>query len=214
MSLSVEFGLSLPNFHLEVQFDAPAGITAISGPSGAGKTTLINVLAGLVTPDYGHIETQGRVLFSSHTGVNLKPEQRHVGYIFQDARLFPHLTVMQNLKCGRWFRHLPSDPKALEKIITLLGIEHFTHRRPTQLSGGEKQRVAIGRALLSNPDVILADEPLSSLDPERKTDILPYFEMLRDQMHLPIVYVSHDADEMTRLATTHLQLKQGHIQSS
>jgi molybdate transport system ATP-binding protein len=121
---------------------------------------------------------------------------------------------MQNLKCGRWFRHLPSDPKALEKIITLLGIEHFTHRRPTQLSGGEKQRVAIGRALLSNPDVILADEPLSSLDPERKTDILPYFEMLRDQMHLPIVYVSHDADEVTRLATTHLQLKQGRIQSS
>ena len=175
---------------------------------------MINILASLVKPNHGHIETQGRVLFSSHSHVNLKPEQRHARYIFQDARLLPHLTVMQNLKCGRWFRHLPSDPEAIEGIITLLGIEHLTTRRPTQLSSGEKRRIAIGRALLSKPDIIFADKSLSSLDPERKTDILPYFEMLRDQLNLPIVYVSHDADEVTRLAPTHLQLKHGCIHFS
>lgn len=216
MSLSVDFKLSLPDFDLKVAFDAPTGITALSGHSGAGKTTLINVLAGLVTPDYGHIETDGRVLFSSALKVNLKPEERHIGYIFQDARLFPHLTVLQNLKCGRWFRRLPMNPSTIEEIVTLLGIDHVLSRRPSQLSGGEKQRVAIGRALLSEPEVILADEPLSSLDSDRKKEILPYFEMLRDQMSIPIVYVSHDADEVTRLATTHFELAHGkrHSESS
>lgn len=211
MSLSVDFNLSLPDFELEVTFDAPTGITAISGHSGAGKTTLINVLAGLVAPDHGQIETDGRVLFSSDLKINLKPEQRHIGYIFQDARLFPHLTVLQNLKCGCWFRRLPMNLSKIDAIVNLLGIQHLLSRRPSQLSGGEKQRVAIGRALLSEPDVILADEPLASLDDDRKQEILPYFEMLRDQTSIPIVYVSHDLDEVTRLATTHLKLAQGQI---
>lgn len=211
MTLKVDLSHQFPDFTLRACFDAPPGLTAICGPSGAGKTTLINALAGTITPTTGHLEINHRVLFSSRDQVNVPTERRRVGYIYQDARLFPHLTVMQNLKVSRWFQKLPADPATLSQIISLLGLEHLLERRPAKLSGGERQRVAIGRALLSKPEYILADEPLSSLDLARKLEIIPYFERIRDDMEIPIVYVSHHSEEVERLATTKLTLNGGQL---
>jgi ABC-type molybdate transport system, ATPase component len=154
------------------------------------------------------------VLFNSKQHINLPPQERRVGYIYQDARLFPHLTVGQNLQLGRWFRKLPTAPEKTEHIIAMLGLDGLNKRRPSTLSGGEKQRVAIGRALLSEPEYILADEPLSSLDLPRKLEIIPYFERLRDEMQIPIIYVSHHVEEIERLATTVLSLSGGQMADS
>lgn len=211
MSLKVDLVHQFPDFELAAAFEVPPGLTAICGPSGAGKTTLINALAGIITPHAGHIEINQRVLFSAAERIDVPTEQRRVGYIFQDARLFPHFTVRQNLKAGRWFKKLPMESEQLDPIIRLLGLEHLLERRPAKLSGGEKQRVAIGRALLSEPEFILADEPLSSLDLARKLEILPYFERLRDEMKIPILYVSHHSEEIDRLATTRLTLNGGQL---
>lgn len=198
-------------FALDMAFDAASdGITALFGRSGAGKTLLVNMLAGLVRPSAGRIALDGTVLFDSSTGIDLKPEQRRLGYVFQDGRLFPHLSVRANLNYGRP-REAAARRVDFDRIVGLLGIEALLERRPRSLSGGEKQRVAIGRALLAEPRLMLMDEPLAALDAPRKGEILPYIERLRDELHLPIVYVSHAMEEIVRLADTVVLVSQGRV---
>ena len=210
MTLSVSLNHRLPGFTLDLSFEAPPGLTALFGRSGAGKTTVVNAVAGLVTPERGRIVADDGVLLDTAAGVNLPPHRRRVGYVFQDARLFPHLTVRQNLLYGRFFA--PKGAGAdLARIVDLLGIAALLGRRPGALSGGERQRVAIGRAILSNPRILLLDEPLAALDEPRKAEILPYFERLRDEVSVPILYVSHSAAEVARLATTVIVLENGKV---
>lgn len=211
MTVSVSLQHRFDGFDLDVAFEAPAGITVLFGRSGAGKTTIINAVAGLLRPQAGRIVSQSDVLFDSDAGLWMPPHARRVGYIFQDARLFPHLSVRQNLRYGRWFAPKSAPREDMGRIVDLLGIGHLLSRRPNDLSGGEKQRVAIGRALLSCPRLILADEPLAALDEPRKADILPYFERLRDEVSVPILYVSHAATEVARIATTVVALQAGRV---
>lgn len=210
--LSVDIGIRFPGFSLEAAFNTESGITAISGPSGAGKTTLINAIAGMIRPERGQITIGERCLFSTQRNIHLAPEKRRIGYIYQDARLFPHLTVQQNLIIGRFFQGHPTNRALFDQIVDMLGIAPILTRRPHRLSGGEKQRVAIGRALLSEPALILADEPLAALDADRKAEILPYFESLRDLKQLPILYVTHQGEEIERLADQHIRLDAGRLQ--
>ncbi len=187
------------------------GVLSLFGRSGAGKTTLVSMLAGLIRPDTGLIRVAGRTLFDSAAGVNLPPEQRRIGYVFQEGRLFPHLDVRGNLLYGQ--RRTPAAERrvTLTEIVELLGIGHLLGRRPANLSGGEKQRVAIGRALLSSPRLLLLDEPLAALDAERKAEVLPFLERLRDERIQSIVYVSHAPDEVLRLADRVLLLEDGQV---
>ena len=208
--LEVALHHRLAGFSLDLAFRAPPGLTALFGRSGAGKTTIVNAVAGLVRPDRGRIVAEGAVLLDTGRGICLPPHRRQVGYVFQDARLFPHLTVRQNLLYGRWFA--PRGPGAdLGRIVDLLGIGGLLARRPAALSGGEKQRVALGRAILSNPRLLLMDEPLAALDEARKAEILPYLERLRDDLRLPILYVSHSPAEVARLATTVVLVEGGRL---
>jgi molybdate transport system ATP-binding protein len=210
MTLSVAITHQLGGFALDVAFDAPAGVTVLYGPSGAGKTTIVQAVAGLIRPDRGRISLGGRVLLDSRTGDWVPPHRRRIGYVFQEARLFPHLTVRQNLLYGRWFAPKGMRRESLAHVVDLLGIASLLDRRPGFLSGGEKSRVAIGRALLSEPELILADEPLSALDDARKAEILPCFERLRESA-VPILYVSHAVAEVARLATTVIALRDGRV---
>ena len=212
MSLSVAIAHAFPGFTLDVAFDAPPGVTALFGRSGSGKTTVVNAVAGLLMPDRGRISAGAAVLFDRASGVALPPHQRRLGYVFQDARLFPHLTVRQNLTYGRWFA--PKGGVTLEAVVDLLGIGALLDRHPVALSGGEKQRVAIGRALLSNPRLLLMDEPLAALDEARKAEILPWLERLRDGTDIPILYVSHAMAEVARLATTLVVMDGGRIRAA
>ncbi|MDE4134834.1 molybdenum ABC transporter ATP-binding protein [Phaeobacter sp. QD34_3] len=207
--LSVEVKHARDGFNLDVAFEAPPGITVLFGRSGSGKTTVVNAVAGLLRPDAGRVALKHRVLCDTKNGVCLPPNRRRIGYVFQEGRLFPHLTVRQNLLFGRWFAPRNAPRAELERIVDMLGIGPLLDRRPGGLSGGEKQRVAIGRALLSAPDMILADEPLAALDEARKAEILPYFERLRDETGVPVLYVSHSAAEVARLATTVVVLQDG-----
>jgi molybdate transport system ATP-binding protein len=209
--LQVSLRHSFAGFDLDVSFDAPPGITVLFGRSGSGKTTIINAVAGLLRPDGGHITVAGTVLCDTATGLWLPPHKRRLGYVFQEARLFPHMTVRQNLGYGRWFAPKTGQREDMRRIVEMLGIGPLLDRRPAMLSGGEKQRVAIGRALLASPQLILADEPLAALDDTRKSEILPYFERLRDEVSVPILYVSHSASEVSRLATTIVTLEKGRI---
>ena len=198
-------------FHLEAAFDAPPGVTALFGRSGSGKTTLINVIGGLVRPEHGRIEVDGTLLLDTALRLALPCHRRRIGYVFQEARLFPHLSVRQNLLFGRWFapRHEPGP--TLDAVVDLLGLPHLLGRRPAGLSGGERQRVAIGRALLAKPRLLLMDEPLASLDEDRKAEILPFIERLRDGAGMPIVYVSHSLPEVVRLSDTLVLLEGGRV---
>lgn len=200
-------------FDVEAAFRAETGVTALFGASGAGKTTLLRMIAGTLRPEQGHIAIGDHVLFDSEKNINLKPEQRHIGYVYQDARLFPHLSVLRNLTYAQWAGKRRSV-RNVQEITALLGIETLLQRKPHQLSGGEKQRVAIGRALLSAPKLLLLDEPLSSLDHARRQEILPYLERLRDESGLPIVFVSHEVDEVARLADTLVLLDKGRVRES
>ncbi|MGZ2257270.1 molybdenum ABC transporter ATP-binding protein [Roseobacter sp. A03A-229] len=211
MTLSVALQHRFESFDLDITFEAPAGVTVLFGRSGAGKSTIVNAVAGLLHPQAGRIVCDGDVLFDSDTGEAVAPYRRRVGYIFQDARLFPHMTVRQNLNYGRWFAPRSITREDPDRIIDLLGIGHLLGRRPGHLSGGERQRVAIGRALLASPRLILADEPLAALDEQRKAEILPYFERLRDEVSVPILYVSHAATEVARIATTVVALNDGRV---
>jgi len=176
------------------------GITALFGRSGAGKTSVINMVAGLVRPDEGRVIVNGKTYFDSGKGVDEPPERRRFGYIFQDGRLFPHLSIMSNLTYGMNLVPRPERFVGIEQVVTLLGIEHLLNRRPAKLSGGEKQRVAIGRALLCSPHLLIMDEPLASLDDERKSEVLPFIAKLPKGFSVPILYVSHSADEILSLS--------------
>ena len=201
----------LGDFFISVRFESAGGVTALFGASGAGKTTLVNMIAGLITPDRGQITLDGAALFESSGGINVPVHRRGIGYVFQEGRLFPHLTVAANLDYGRRMRALPRDPVETGRIVHLLDIGHLVDRRPGKLSGGERQRVAVGRALLMRPRLLLLDEPLASLDGSRKREILPYFEKLRDEARVPMVYVSHNAGELARLATSVVWLDGGRV---
>lgn len=199
--LDVQVSRRQGGFQVEAAFRTPdSGITALFGPSGAGKTSVINMVAGLTRPDRGRIVVRDRVLFDSRRGVDLPPEKRSIGCIFQDGRLFPHLTVRSNLSYG--MKLVPACRRliGLDQVVNLLGIERLLDRRPAKLSGGEKQRVAIGRALLTSPQLLLMDEPLSSLDEARREEILPFVAKLPRAFSIPILYVTHSVDEIRRLA--------------
>jgi molybdate transport system ATP-binding protein len=209
--LAVDVEKKLGVLKLQVQFQATNGATALFGPSGAGKTSVINMIAGLVRPDRGTITLDDTVLFEAAKGVNVPPHRRRIGYVFQEGRLFPHLSVRQNLDYGRRMSGHPADPGEFDRIATLLDIGHLLDRRPRMLSGGERQRVAVGRALLMRPRLLLLDEPLASLDAAHKREILPYLVRLRDDAGIPIVYVSHAPAEVRRIATTVVRLDKGRV---
>jgi molybdate transport system ATP-binding protein len=198
-------------FALAARFETSGRVTALFGRSGAGKSTLVNIIAGLLRPDRGRIEIDGQTLFDGEQRIDIPTRKRRVGYVFQEGRLFPHLSVRSNLLYGRRFTPARSRWGSLDEIVDLLGIETLLDRRPASLSGGEKQRVAIGRALLSSPRLLLMDEPLAALDQERKGEILPFIERLRDRMQMPIVYVSHAVDEVSRIADTVVLLEDGKV---
>ncbi|MEM8537111.1 MAG: molybdenum ABC transporter ATP-binding protein [Pseudomonadota bacterium] len=201
--ISLHVRKRLHAFSLDAAFDAPAGVTAIYGRSGSGKTTLVNAVAGLLRPDEGRIAVGATTLFDASARIDLPVQRRRIGYVFQDARLFPHMTVTQNLRYG-------GDHDA-DRIIGVLGLAHLLDRLPARLSGGERQRVALGRALMSDPQVLLLDEPLAALDSQRKQEIMPYLEHLRDSLQIPQLYVSHDMAEVARLATTLVVLEAGQV---
>ncbi|RRH78120.1 molybdenum ABC transporter ATP-binding protein [Falsigemmobacter faecalis] len=207
MTLEIDIRHSFGGFHLEAAFTAPAGVTALFGPSGSGKSTIFQAIAGLLRPDEGHIRLEGATLFDSAAGLHIAPRNRRMGCVFQEPRLFPHLSVAQNLRYGAGENFSRSAPR----ICGMLGISHLLDRRPGALSGGEQQRVAIGRALLSQPAFLLMDEPLSALDAARRAEILPWLERLRDEAGLPILYISHSLAEVTRLATTLVLMAEGRV---
>jgi len=215
MSLSVavekRLGPAEMPFVLDAEFLSQGRITALFGRSGAGKSTLVNLIAGLLRPDRGSIRLDDAVLFDGAAGVDVPAHRRRIGYVFQEGRLFPHLSVRGNLVYGQRFTARQDRWATLDEIVDLLGIDALLDRRPAALSGGEKQRVAIGRALLASPRLLLMDEPLASLDRERKHEIIPYIERLRDRMQMPIVYVSHAIDEVSRLADTVVLLDAGKV---
>ena len=209
--LTVRVRHRLGDFRLDAGFESGGGLTALFGRSGAGKTSLINAIAGLLRPDEARIVLDGEALTDTERGLFVPPPRRHIGYVFQEGRLFPHLTVRQNLLYGGWFARRTGRSVAFPRIVEMLGIGGLLHRRPANLSGGEKQRVAIGRALLARPRLLVMDEPLASLDDERKGEIIPYIERLRDEAGVPIVYVSHQVAEVARLATLMVVLSEGRV---
>ncbi len=211
MTLTVDIRHRLGNFLLDAKFTAGGGLVALFGRSGAGKTSIINIIAGLIRPDQGRVAIGEEVLVDTAQGVFVPRHRRRIGYVFQEGRLFPHLTVRQNLLYGRWFVPQADRRDDLGRVVDLLGISSILERAPGRLSGGEKQRVAIGRALLASPRLLLMDEPLASLDEARKAEILPYIERLRDQSRVPIVYVSHSIAEVARLATSIVLLSEGKV---
>jgi len=197
--LTLDIELRRGNFHRHVRIDDDARVIALVGPSGAGKTSVLNAIAGLVTPVAGRIEVDGHCLFDSARQIDEPVHRRRVGYVFQDARLFPHLDVRRNLQYGRHGGR--GTPRfGFDAVVELLGIAPLLERRTRNLSGGEAQRVAIGRALLSQPSLLLFDEPLSALDQARREELIPYLQRVRDEIRLPIVYVSHHPGEVRRVA--------------
>ena len=209
--LRVDVSKQLGEFAIEASFASEGRVTGLFGASGAGKTSLINMIAGLLRPDRGIIAIDGETLDDTAAGIHIPPHRRRIGYVFQDTRLFPHLDVRRNLDYGRRMNGLADDPAQRARVTDLLDITSLLDRRPGRLSGGERQRVALGRALLARPRLLLLDEPLGSLDEARKEEILPYLVRLRDEAGVPMVYVCHDPDEMRQLATHIVMLKRGHV---
>lgn len=194
------FSIELGDFRRDVAIRDDARVIALTGHSGAGKTSVLNAIAGLAKPERGRIAVAGRCLFDSERGIDLPAHRRRIGYVFQDARLFPHLDVRRNLLYGLHGERRSQPRFALDAIVSLLGIGALLSRRTAGLSGGEAQRVALGRALLSQPEILLLDEPLSMLDQARREELIPYLQRVRDETALPMVYVSHVPEEVRRLA--------------
>jgi molybdate transport system ATP-binding protein len=209
--LRVDVAKRLGDFSIEASFTSEGRVTGLFGASGAGKTSLINMIAGLLRPDRGIIAVDGETLDDTTARTHVPVHRRRIGYVFQEARLFPHLDVRQNLDYGRRMNGLAEDGAQHRRVTELLDIGNLLDRRPGRLSGGERQRVALGRALLSRPRLLLLDEPLGSLDDERKEEILPYLVRLRDEASIPMVYVSHDAAELRQLATQIVMLRRGRV---
>ena len=210
MTIAVQLHHDFGGFRLDAQFaiEKP-GITALFGPSGSGKTTIVKAIAGLLRPQQGRIVVGGDVLLDTASGLFVSPRARRIAIVFQDARLFPHMSVETNLRFG-WRRAAArADEAEFARIVSLLGLEPLLRRKPLKLSGGEKSRVALGRALLASPRMLLLDEPLAALDGARKAEIFPYLERLRDEAKLPMLYVSHALDEVARLADSVIVMKDG-----
>ena len=208
--LSVDVECRLGGFRLAASFETGEGVTALFGRSGAGKTSVVNAVAGILRPDRGRIAINGETLFDAARGIDVPTPKRRVGYVFQEGRLFPHLSVRQNLDyAGLFERGMPASE--FDRVVELLGLKDLLERRPGNLSGGEKQRVAIGRALLSSPRLLLLDEPLASLDTHRKGEVLQYIELIRDEVSVPIVYVSHAVEEVVRIADTVVLMSAGKV---
>lgn len=212
--LRVNVFKQLGEFSIETSFESQGRVTGLFGTSGAGKTSLVNMIAGLLRPDRGTLSIGDDIMDDAAAGIHVPPHRRRIGYVFQDARLFPHLSVRSNLDYGRRMNGFAYDASAEQRIVDLLGIEALLDRRPGALSGGERQRVAFARALLGRPKLLLLDEPLGSLDGERKAEILPYLVKLRDEAGVPMVYVSHDVGELRLLASHIVVLKRGRIVAS
>ncbi len=212
--IEVDVTHRLGSFALDAKFSANGRFIALFGHSGSGKTSLINIIAGLVRPEHARVVIEGRTLADTARGLHLAPHRRRLGAVFQEGRLFPHLSVRQNLLYGAWFAGSPLRQARLSKVAALLGIEALLDRYPSRLSGGEKQRVAIGRALLASPELLLMDEPLAALDEPRKQEIIPYLERLRDEERIPIVYVSHSVAEVSRLSDTLVILESGKVRAA
>lgn len=204
--LTVKVKGSIGTFELQADIEAGLGITAIYGPSGAGKSTILRAIAGLWTPQEGHVKIGEHVLLDTATGINLPTHKRRLGVVFQEPLLFPHLSVADNLRYG-----MPRLETAWDAVLTLLDLKEIESRMPRHLSGGEAQRVALGRAILADPQVILLDEPLTGLDDGRRAQVLPYLERLRDETTIPIVYVSHHRDEILQLADLIFWIEHGNI---
>jgi molybdate transport system ATP-binding protein len=211
--LRVDVEKQLGEFSLHAAFASEGRVTGLFGASGAGKTSLVNMIAGLLRPDRGTIAIDGETLDDTAKGVHVPAWRRRIGYVFQDSRLFPHLDVRRNLDYGRRMNSLADDAEQNRRVTELLDIGHLLDRRPGKLSGGERQRVALGRALLAKPRLLLLDEPLGALDEGRRAEILPYLVRLRDEARIPMVYVSHDAAEMRQLATQIVLLQGGRVSS-
>lgn len=203
---------TLGEFFLDTQFKSSTPVTALFGPSGSGKTSIVNAIAGLLLPDRGRIVVGDKPLFDTDNKIDIPAHRRRVRVVFQESRLFPHLSVRQNLLYGRWIMGRGADPQ-LHEVVNLLGLENLLSRRPRTLSGGEQQRVAIGRALLADPMTLLLDEPLASLDEPRKQEIFPYLERLVASAKIPILYVTHSRAEIERLANTVIVLEAGRVTS-
>jgi molybdate transport system ATP-binding protein len=213
--LEVNVQKKLGSFSINVAFLVRApGITALFGPSGAGKTSVINMVAGLLKPDQGQISVNGNTVFDSRRGIDVPPNRRRLGYVFQDGRLFPHLSVKSNLTYGMNPTHKEGQRVNFDKAVEVLDLGTLLRRRPAKLSGGEKQRVAIGRALLTNPSVLLMDEPLSSLDEARKAEIIPFVLRMQKEFLIPALYVSHSTDEISSLADHVVVIRSGEVVSN
>src|SRR5260221_1424608 len=210
MTLTVDIERRLGAFRLKAAFEAGDGVTALLGRSGAGKTSVVNAIAGILRPERGRITIEGEPVFDSGRGIDVPTPRRHIGYVFQEGRLFPHLNVRQNLRYAGLFSR-SAQPSEFAHVVELLGLKDLLDRRPGNLSGGEKQRVAIGRALLSRPRLLLLAEPLASLDGQRKSEVLPYIELMREEIKIPIVYVSHAVEEVVRLADTVVLVSAGEV---
>lgn len=206
MSFELDVALDLGGAQIRAQFTGTAGVTALFGPSGAGKSSILNMVAGLLRPDKGRIIVDGTLMFDSDAGIDMPIQARRAGYVFQDGRLFPHMRVRDNLLYGQKSRSTFAPLMSLDETVGFLDIAPLLDRWPRSLSGGEVQRVAIGRALLSRPRFLLMDEPLASLDSPRRHEIMTVIERLRDELALPILYVSHDREEVERLAATIIYL--------
>lgn len=211
--IEIQAQLKRQHFALDVALNLPHRVTALYGPSGAGKSTLLSVIAGIIVPDSGRIEVNGECLFDSQTRTNQAMHQRRIGLVFQDGRLFPHLSVAQNLSYALHFVPEKSQQFNLAQIAELLELSHLLKQRPHQLSGGEKQRVALGRALLSSPRLLMLDEPLASLDERLKSQILPFLKLVAAEVNIPMIYISHSKAEIAQITDNIVHIKQGKITS-